>query len=384
MANNKKRIGILTFHRSINYGAFMQSYALSSFLSKELDVEVEIIDFEYLKKNIWQKLIVLKRSRVVHLYKYLKQYITFRKSLSFLKLSPKMFICSNHTQVVKYINSRYDIVIVGSDGVWAYNSFKLGVNNVYFLPDVNIKKMSYAATSFGLDYDNIPDNQIDTIKTALNTYKYIGVRDLGTKKFISKILNTTNISLNCDPTFLLDLPISKSNNMVIKRHQLSLKKPIICLMIDSEIISRTIKERYGSTHTIVSLFNHNVYADYFLYDLNPIEWSQIFSIFSLVFTSYFHGSILSLMNNVPVIAFQGYPYNKKYISKIEQVFNDLELSEYCFITERLDDAEINKVITLADRTLSESESIKSKIKLNVVKESLKIKDFITSLKNELI
>ena len=42
-----KKIGILTFHRAINYGAFMQAYALSNRLKKDLkDVEIEIIDYE--------------------------------------------------------------------------------------------------------------------------------------------------------------------------------------------------------------------------------------------------------------------------------------------------------------------------------------------------
>ena len=40
------KIGILTFHRSVNNGAFMQAYALSSEIKKRFPSdEVEIIDF---------------------------------------------------------------------------------------------------------------------------------------------------------------------------------------------------------------------------------------------------------------------------------------------------------------------------------------------------
>lgn len=38
-------IGILTFHRPINYGAFLQSFSLSSHLAKEPNFNVEIIDY---------------------------------------------------------------------------------------------------------------------------------------------------------------------------------------------------------------------------------------------------------------------------------------------------------------------------------------------------
>ena len=41
-----KKVGILTFHRSINYGAFMQAYSLSKKIKKRVpDATVEIIDY---------------------------------------------------------------------------------------------------------------------------------------------------------------------------------------------------------------------------------------------------------------------------------------------------------------------------------------------------
>ena len=40
-----KKIGILTFHKSINYGSVLQAFALSDLLSKR-GYAVEIIDYE--------------------------------------------------------------------------------------------------------------------------------------------------------------------------------------------------------------------------------------------------------------------------------------------------------------------------------------------------
>ena len=40
------KLGILTFHKSINYGAFMQCYALSQRLQRDFpQIEVEVIDY---------------------------------------------------------------------------------------------------------------------------------------------------------------------------------------------------------------------------------------------------------------------------------------------------------------------------------------------------
>ena len=44
----KKKIGILTYHRSINYGAFLQAYSLYNAIKKRYGDKwiVEIIDYE--------------------------------------------------------------------------------------------------------------------------------------------------------------------------------------------------------------------------------------------------------------------------------------------------------------------------------------------------
>ena len=38
------RIGILTFHRALNYGAFLQAYALRRVMS-EMGHQVEVVDY---------------------------------------------------------------------------------------------------------------------------------------------------------------------------------------------------------------------------------------------------------------------------------------------------------------------------------------------------
>jgi hypothetical protein len=377
----KIKIGILTFHRSINYGAFLQSWALSQRLKSDFNFEVEIINFEYAKKNIWQKLIVLKRSRLIHLYQYLMQYFAFRKSLKALPLSKKTFINFKSKNVEKYINWQYDYVIVGSDAVWSYNSFNLGVDNVYFLRNVKTKKASYAACAFGIDYNNIPQIERNIIKEALDCYAYIGVRDKGTLKFVQENSQNSNIYLNCDPTILMKKPGSNLLPNIMKRHKLNCNKPIIGIMLDYPLICKKIRETFGEQYQIVSLFNHSQYADFYLYDLTPFEWSQIFQQFEILFTSYFHGSIVCLKNEVPVISIQGYPYNEKYISKIEQIFYDLDLPEYCFIASKINDEDIERMMTLAKTTIENKIKTVEKIKIGLEKEEKKYDSFFNFMKS---
>ena len=97
------RIGILTFHRSINYGAFMQSYALSQTLKKRYpEHSVEIIDFEYLWKHNRYK----KTSKLPPFsWEYHIKYNRFQSSLSLLPLSKQSFITNEVDGLCEYMNT---------------------------------------------------------------------------------------------------------------------------------------------------------------------------------------------------------------------------------------------------------------------------------------
>ena len=41
-----KRVGILTFHKSLNYGAVLQTYALKSII-KSFNVNCDVINYQY-------------------------------------------------------------------------------------------------------------------------------------------------------------------------------------------------------------------------------------------------------------------------------------------------------------------------------------------------
>lgn len=47
----KKKIGIITFHKAHNYGAFLQCYALQEFL-RSMDHDVFVIDYD--RKDLWE------------------------------------------------------------------------------------------------------------------------------------------------------------------------------------------------------------------------------------------------------------------------------------------------------------------------------------------
>jgi len=83
-------IGILTLHRSENYGAYLQAYALSKTLQDRYpECSVEIIDYDSKrsKKHHWK---ILFKEGVKFNFKFnyfIKKKASFKKALSELPLS---------------------------------------------------------------------------------------------------------------------------------------------------------------------------------------------------------------------------------------------------------------------------------------------------------
>lgn len=296
-------IGILTFHRSYNYGAFTQCFSLVKRLQRELpEHNIEVIDYSS-KKAIDSYDLQVESCKDQKKQEFLKKRNeAFKQCQQSLPLSDLCEISDDYTEMVKYMNDRYDAVIVGSDAV--FNWVSRGFPNLYFLKDYKGIKFSYAASAHGMVYQNMTDEQKKYLDAALGEFKYIGVRDTTTEDMVRFVNRSTPVYHNCDPTMFLDLNDVPCDMDALKEkmiaHGVDFSKPLIGLMAGNSI-GREIKKKYGDSIQLVALYEPNKYADVYLYDLTPFEWAHVFSFFKLTFTHFFHGTLLSLANGVPVI-----------------------------------------------------------------------------------
>lgn len=96
------KIGILTFHRSINYGAFMQCYALShELMVRYPQHQVDVIDFEYLHKHNSYRAAMRQFPFGIEYYFC---YNRFQSDLKRLPLSSKSFITDRTDELCDYID----------------------------------------------------------------------------------------------------------------------------------------------------------------------------------------------------------------------------------------------------------------------------------------
>ena len=354
-----KRLGILTFHRSINNGAFLQCYSLSNNFEKATGYRVEVIDYNTRKSNNkYIKEIV--KSRPVNMKSVYQRFVmfnSFRSVLPYLPLSPRTIIDNDFHSLFEYINDRYAAIVVGSDAVWNWNS--RGFPNAYWLnAEFDFPIYSYAASIHGMDYTKADEEQLSYCREALQRYSFIGVRDNATADFVKKIDSDLLPIHTCDPTVILDMnnipvDMDKLKQKLQKKHGISFNKPLIGIMTSSKRIGQMVRERYCKQYDIVALFKYNCYADYFLYDLNPFEWARVFSFFKLTFSQYFHGTLLSLKNTIPTISIDVWDFSSKFKGKLEDLWERLNFSECYFHADRLNDSDaVNSVYRLADSMLS--------------------------------
>jgi len=381
------RIGILTFHRSINNGAFMQAYALSQQIQRRFGDVVEIVDFERetkyqsYKKNNLNKLFIYGG-------KYMKKYEKFQQALKLLPLSPDTLITNNYEEVLKYIENRYDVVIVGSDAVWAYTK-SLGLENPYWLfgDKLNCIKMSYAASAYSLDVRNVPQNDKDYIAKCLSSFSYIGVRDNETRNFVQSLNSDLKINMNCDPTVLLDKPSKEDADLILKKHKINTDKKIVGVMLsNSDYIPKIQKMMGRKEYEFVDVHRRNYSkAKYYfsnnksLFDLSPYEWHQVYSHFYMSFTNFFHGTLLALKSDVPTFSFDNTNFGYEYFSKIKQLLTDLDLLDYWIDNTRYSKEEEDRILAQIEYTIKNHDAIKDKIDKNMKIESQKADSFFEHL-----
>lgn len=386
------RIGILTFHRPINYGAFLQAFAFSERLAKEFpECTVEIVDYiAPLEKRkipinvLWG----IKHYGVVNGLRDLQKIRSFHKVYKFLPLSKKNCFLNLH-ELYQYIDQSFDLLVIGSDAVfnWNQNGYPTA-----FIPDYSFehcKITSYAASVHGLKYASEPLDRLCKCGEAFQKMLVVGVRDNCTKDFVNRCCADAECVRSCDPTLTMDAGEIMRNAegyemRILQKHKCDLSQKYIVLMMPDCTFTQKVHEIYSNKYQIVALFKPSSDADIYLYDLDPFEWAAVLARASLVITSYFHGTLLSLKQNTPVVCIDFSDYNSRpYEGKLHDLMcNGLDLPECYFDSRDIENASTQKrMFEMMDAALSGA--FCSRIETAVQNEAKTFDDFCKLLKKKL-
>lgn len=317
-------IGILTYHRASNNGAFLQAYALCSRLREE-GFDCEIIDFNMVKEekkynsrrwDFFKKLMSTRRKK----RHYKIRFEAFQLALKDNKdLRSREYLQSDDIgEFQKFVYCKYDLIIAGSDEIWRLDGMR-GFPSPYWLPgDLGCRKMSYAASS-RTSTEILSEEQLNTLKVLLNDFEFISVRDQMTyDEFKPLLKDGTKISINCDPSFLYDFKINKqqAREFLYQRCQLAKEKKTILVMTFDEHMKKMVSKQCQEKYNVICVFEDCKYCKT-VYDTTPFEWMKMIAGADFVISSLFHGICYSILNNVPFLAGDIAKENSKILPLIQ-------------------------------------------------------------------
>lgn len=317
-----KRIGILTWHKSLNHGAVLQAYATQNFLKKN-NIDSLVLDYE--------RTVVDQRSRfflnVQRLKKIMNGGVSERsiiqkmdkeKRIEFNEFIKNDLSCGN-----VYSKEKMDCTIIGSDMVFSliqgYNPymFGIGINSDYIV--------SYAASAGGTKKNLAKKMGVDIeIKNALNSFKSIGYRDKETKEFIDDLGVETKSFETIDPVLLYGFDIEKNTWNTGKWNN-----KVSYLLVYSYHGFLNEKKEYKQIQKyakenglkIISCGYYHKWADENI-NAGPKEFLEMFVNANCVVTDTFHGTIFSIIcrkNFVSIIRDNGF--------KLRYLLNESGLSK---------------------------------------------------------
>lgn len=329
-----KKIDILSYTNTANYGGLLQLYSLSKVLSTEYQVEV----IRYKNGNSLQRSKL--RNFLSFLYNKVFRFLSVDKRRQknenvfrqFIPFSTEEYNPSNPINTISC-----DYFITGSDQVW--NPYLNGFDNSYLLSfDTKAKKISYAA-SFGIE--KLPPKWADEVKKALCGFKHISLREKTGENILDSMpeLNGLEKTVDLDPTLLISRK-EWIDSFCVKR-LFDKKYVLIYLMpgdknLEKKIIKlgKRVAKSKGCKLAIIGRKNIDKINPFKrgYYHAGPSEFVNLIYYSEFVLTNSFHGTAFSVNLNKDFVSFINSNQNSasSLKSRIVDFLNSVSLTDAIF------------------------------------------------------
>mgnify|MGYP004522202649 CR=1 FL=1 len=196
-----KKIGLITFHRTTNFGSLLQTFALYRKI-EDLGHVCEVIDYRCpaieKRENLSKKTIDKNLKTTIRNILFLPGYKDKARKMNKFIYSNMNVSDEYGLDSIKNSNEQYDKFMVGSDIVWGRDITE--DDYTYFLEFVEDSRKKYAFASSVGDYSFRGDE--DRVSSLLNEFNRIAVRENDAIEWINKIGGPRSEWV-CDPTMLL-------------------------------------------------------------------------------------------------------------------------------------------------------------------------------------
>jgi hypothetical protein len=287
-----QKIGVLTFHRCINYGSYWQARCLAEGL-QERGNNASILDHHSRTVNLKEWRCAYRPVLPTHVPE--SDYPLYREKIErFFRLFDTLPLSQPFPLDQPEQMEAYDVVVVGSDEVW--NLFHPWYSNspLFYGEGVRAQRLVSYAASFG----NYPASWGLGPEWAdrLRNFDSISVRDANSQLIIKN-------ALDIEPEMVLD-PCLQFPIRPDARDHVHLPDQYVAVYGHnfSEPFIRQIKHwAFERKLTLVSIGYRNDWADEQWLTADPHDFAHFIARSEAVATNFFHGCVFALRNEKPFV-----------------------------------------------------------------------------------
>lgn len=303
------KIGILTFHRCINYGSFWQAFALADRI-RQNGHEAVILDHYSKRVNRAEWKCALQPTLptpvpAADIRFYKEKVRNFFVAFEKMPLS-EPFPLEDSRQM-----EPCDLVIVGSDEVWNLSHPWYGYYPVFYGDGINAsRKIAFGASFGNYDVSWRPDHEW---VSKLFNFDAIAVRDKNSQTIITNILG---FAPEMVPDPCLAFP------PVAPEEKLPYPIPYAAVYGHNFSESFTAKAKMWAKRKkikLISIGYRNSWADEQWLTAGPFEFAAFIAQAEVVVTNFFHGCVFSLINSKPFVCETTSYRNHKILDLMDKV-----------------------------------------------------------------
>ena len=318
------KIGILTYHRSHNYGALLQAVALHYRLS-QMGYEVYFIDYWpkyhrqlYALFSIRQALRYGIKGSIRYTWRAISKYQRRKARYDSFRNFIQTYIepyCSPYTD-----KDKYDVIIYGSDQIWRKQPGLSGrFNPVYFADNIlrADKHIAYAASMGIVD---LTEKDKDFLKNKLGKFARISVRENNLSGALKEMGIQNEVVL--DPTLLLS---SEEWERLMPIKRVCNEKYVLYYRLQRGDFDEKYVEKFAQSLGCKLIILDGAVGnkkENILSEAGPLEFLSTIRYADFVLTSSYHGLVFSLIFNKMFYA--SFPFNA---ARAQSILAKLNLTE---------------------------------------------------------
>ena len=358
MDKGNKTIGVLTFHRTTNFGSVLQTYGLYRKIEL-LGSHPEIIDYRC--PAIEQRERIQHNAKITSI-KALAREILYQPTISKKGKELFSFVSRNMTLSRPYSPDtilqaalNYEKIMVGSDIVWGMDITE--GDKTYFLDFTGDKAKKYAfSSSVG---HTLPTEEDMTVSDLLKDFCQIAMREEDGASWVEALTGMIP-PVVCDPTMLLTVDEWEE---VIPPKKIADHYVLVYFDNDNHKCSHDAYE-YAKKHGLTPFFINYGRSRDGLKSIRPTSLNEFLGLVKyadMIFTSSYHGFLFSLYFHKPFVF-----YTRAHKSRVLALQNRMKLDRCGDESLECLNEDIN--YTVIDKRIQEFRESSTKILLGMLEE----------------